>query len=116
MSQATALLKELGEISGETVFIDGTKIEANANTYTFVWKKSVTKNMEKLAEKACAFVERCEKDFGIMVSYGTELSLRILKKMRKKLYAVKHEHNVEFVLAQTILVSMAHNINKLGIS
>ena len=31
-------LMELGEISGEEIFIDGTKIEANANKYTFVWK------------------------------------------------------------------------------
>ena len=37
-------LFELGEVSGETIFIDGTKIEANANKYTFVWKKAVTKN------------------------------------------------------------------------
>lgn len=25
----------------ETIFIDGTKIEANANKYTFVWRKSI---------------------------------------------------------------------------
>lgn len=32
------LLYDLGEISGETIFIDGTKIEATANKYTFVRK------------------------------------------------------------------------------
>ena len=26
------------------VFIDGTKIEANANKYTFVWKKAIQKD------------------------------------------------------------------------
>ena len=35
--------QELGEISGETIFIDGTKIEACANKYTFVWKKQSQK-------------------------------------------------------------------------
>lgn len=35
---ADQLLKK-GEISGENIFIDGTKIEANANRYTFVWKR-----------------------------------------------------------------------------
>lgn len=30
----------IGEISGENLFIDGTKLEANANRYSFVWKKS----------------------------------------------------------------------------
>ena len=36
-------LSRAGELSKETVFIDGTKLEACANKYTFVWKKSVGK-------------------------------------------------------------------------
>ena len=40
-----------GEISGKNIFIDGTKIEANANRYSFVWKKAVSKNEEKLRAK-----------------------------------------------------------------
>ncbi len=32
----------------QTVFIDGTKLEACANKYTFVWKKSVGKWEEKM--------------------------------------------------------------------
>lgn len=44
-------LYELGEISFKNVFIDGTKVEANANRYTFVWKKSVEYNMKKLSDK-----------------------------------------------------------------
>ena len=35
----TGLFHMLGEISGKTVFIDGTKIESVANKYTFVWEK-----------------------------------------------------------------------------
>lgn len=30
-------------IDNEAIFIDGTKIEANANKFTFVWKKSIKK-------------------------------------------------------------------------
>ena len=44
-------LHELGEISFRNIFIDGTKIEANANRYTFVWAKSVEKNLQKLNAK-----------------------------------------------------------------
>lgn len=36
-------LEKNGELSKEIVFIDGTKLEACANKYTFVWKKSVGK-------------------------------------------------------------------------
>jgi len=43
MADMTTLLYELGEISGKSIFIDGTKIESCANKYTFVWKKSATK-------------------------------------------------------------------------
>jgi transposase len=46
--QIVNLLHELKEIEYENVFIDGTKIEANANRYTFVWKKAVMKNEEKM--------------------------------------------------------------------
>ena len=44
-------LKESGELSKETVFIDGTKLEACANKYMFVWKKSVGKWEAKMYER-----------------------------------------------------------------
>ncbi len=36
LAEVSNILFNLGEISGETIFIDGTKIEACANKYTFV--------------------------------------------------------------------------------
>lgn len=41
--QMVKRLEKNGELSKEIVFIDGTKLEACANKYTFVWKKSVGK-------------------------------------------------------------------------
>lgn len=38
-------------ITMENYFLDGTKIEANANKYSFVWKKSTLRFEEKLKEK-----------------------------------------------------------------
>ena len=49
--QMVRRLVAMGEISKETVFIDGTKLEACANKYTFVWKKSVGKWEEKMFSK-----------------------------------------------------------------
>ncbi|WP_269139723.1 transposase, partial [Streptococcus cristatus] len=37
-------------ISLDCLFIDGTKIEANANKYSFVWKKATDKFQTKLQE------------------------------------------------------------------
>lgn len=36
--QMAKRLEKAGELSKETVFIAGTKLEASANKYTFVWK------------------------------------------------------------------------------
>lgn len=44
---------EQGEIDLKSIYIDGTKIEANANRYTFVWKKSILKYQERLLENIC---------------------------------------------------------------
>lgn len=41
-------------ITMEQYFLDGTKIEANANKYSFVWKKSTLRSEEKLKEKVQA--------------------------------------------------------------
>ena len=35
LAEVSNIFFDLGEISGETIFIDGTKIEVNANKYTF---------------------------------------------------------------------------------
>ncbi len=39
-------------IEEEAIFIDGTKIEANANKFTFVWRKSVEKYSSSLIKKS----------------------------------------------------------------
>ncbi|MBZ2176070.1 transposase [Schnuerera sp. xch1] len=51
LDQLVSLLIEQKEIDLKSIYIDGTKIEANANRYTFVWKKSILKYQEKLIQK-----------------------------------------------------------------
>jgi len=45
------LMVEMGYVSLDTQYIDGTKIEAASNKYTFVWRKSVENYKEKLEKK-----------------------------------------------------------------
>ena len=59
--QFVEILYELGEVSLENMFQDGTKIEANANRYTFVWKKAVERYSARLPEKARAIGTEMEK-------------------------------------------------------
>ncbi len=45
-------LVEEKQIEEEAIFIDGTKLEANANQYTFVWRKSVERYRAGLMERS----------------------------------------------------------------
>ncbi|MEC0334157.1 hypothetical protein LMZ02_27300 [Paenibacillus macerans] len=60
----TAVLQFLAEenyVQLEYYFVDGTKIEANANRYTFVWGKAVVKYKAKLQEKVQALFTAIEE-------------------------------------------------------
>ena len=50
-AEVVKLLVEMGYVSLDVQYIDGTKIEAKSNKYTFVWRGSVEKHKEKLEAK-----------------------------------------------------------------
>jgi transposase len=56
-SQMVLMMVDLELVSLEKQFVDGTKIEANAHKYSFVWKKSVEKNKERLQTKIDAVLQ-----------------------------------------------------------
>ena len=49
--QLVQVLHDCGEIAFENAFIDGNKIEATANRYSFVWKKAVLQVDAAMYEK-----------------------------------------------------------------
>ena len=49
--QYVKLLEKQGETDYETVFVDGTKIESCAGRYTFCWRGSTEKHLEKVKAK-----------------------------------------------------------------
>ena len=97
LAEVSKLLYSLGEISGKSIFIDGTKIESVANKYTFVWKKAVTKNQAKLFDKILVLVEECENLYGFRIVYNEKVSLHTLKRLRKKLCRIRQEEGITFV-------------------
>ena len=48
-SQVVQLLTNSGHVALKEINVDGTKIEANANRYTFVWGNAIKSNKEKMA-------------------------------------------------------------------
>ena len=78
--------KEL--IEEEAIFIDGTKIEANANKFTFVWRKSVERYSDQLIEKSDQlYDELLKKEIipAIEREHEEELSVEELEEVVEKL-------------------------------
>lgn len=88
-SQLVKHLASLNEIALKNLFVDGTKIEANANRYSFVWKKTVEKNGAKLEEKINILLE------GLSAKY--KQSFATIYEAEKYLAKQKEKFNVEFV-------------------
>ncbi len=72
-AQLVTMLHEVGEIKYEHLFVDGTKIEANANKYSFVWKKSTNKYEARLDEKAAKLQSELCSRYGVMANGLDEL-------------------------------------------
>ena len=49
--QVVELLVEEGLVNIKTIYTDGTKLEANANRYTFVWGKAIKTHKERIAKQ-----------------------------------------------------------------
>ena len=83
--QMVEMLEEAGEIDLRTVYIDGTKIEACANRYTFVWKKSLEKRLSKLAEKMKEAWEKLAERNGLHGTCPEKIQTHHVKKLLKRL-------------------------------
>ena len=97
LEQFVGMLVEWGFVSLATVFIDGTKIEANANRYGFVWKKSVEKNLKKMRTQITEKLPGLLQSTGINWHIPEEIELHHLKKLRKKLYAQAEKERLVWV-------------------
>ncbi len=89
--QFIGFLIESKEIEVAHLFIDGTKIEANANRYSFVWEKSISKYEAKLHEKVPTLFTQLDKQLGFSCLFSEEdvlgsleLALHLLSKERER--------------------------------
>ncbi|MCR3761934.1 IS1182 family transposase [Clostridium felsineum] len=94
--QVNYLAKEK-ELLFENVFIDGTKIEANANRYTFVWKKAIYKNEGKMFDKIIALVKNINLERLMEFTIERETLIDDINKILQWLLFEKEKRNIEFV-------------------
>lgn len=84
---------EKEQVDLEHTYIDGTKIEANANRYTWVWKKSCIKNRDKVFEKVSELIDRMNAEalgyLGVILEkrevYAVDYVEELLKQYREVL-------------------------------
>ena len=95
--QLVRLLAAMGELSKETVFIDGTKLEACANKYTFVWKKSVSKWEEKMFPKIEMLINLLNREYMKDFSITKENRTQELQQIFDFIDNYCKENRVEFV-------------------
>ena len=71
-TQVVEMLVEGKFVSLDVQYIDGTKIEAAANKYTFVWKKATKTNQEKLDRKVKAVLAEAERELNMELGVEPE--------------------------------------------
>ena len=90
------------DIDISTLYIDGSKFEANANKMTFVWKKATIKYRKKCWMKAMEEIASLNKTLnkeGIELRYSTlkEISLDYLMEICEKIEELMKLRKIEFV-------------------
>lgn len=72
----------------EHAYIDGTKIEANANKYSWVWKKSCIKNRDKTFEKVSEIIDIINVEdlelMNIKIEKSNEYTIEYLEQILEK--------------------------------
>jgi len=82
--QFVKLLQDRHEIEFDNLFVDGTKIEANANRYSFVWRKTIEQYAAKLKEKLTEAIETIRNRHGLTLA-DCECPANMLTKLKTQM-------------------------------
>ena len=96
LSQMSRILHELDQLTTSEVFIDGTKIEASANKYTFVWKKAVSKHQARFLRKTALLVGDIIRRHDLKPLWQKQVRKKHVKKLLKMLKTLAQEQGLEF--------------------
>lgn len=89
-------LIDVNNINLNELYIDGTKVEANANKYTFVWKKTAIKTRDKrLKDTAVVFKELIES-YGMDIDYE-DITVELIDSVISQIILKLHKDNIELI-------------------
>jgi len=96
-AQFIQYLITIDEVKLDHVFIDGTKLESFANKYTFVWKKSTSKNDKKMMMKIESSIVTLNKTYGFNFKYTEHNQAALLDDILTELCLLKETKGIVFV-------------------
>ena len=100
---------ETEHVDLQHLYIDGSKFEANANKYSWVWKKATEKSRYRLFGKITTLFEEINEELSC-----TGMKLCICSGIMKndRWYKRIVRRGIESVLLEVFLVSIGHNLYK----
>lgn len=116
--QLIMVLHNQGEIPFKNIFVDGTKIEANANRYSFVWKSAIEKFSGKLSIKSGNKLNEIKQRYSLNKDLNTVQTLKVLHTLAE-LYGItfiagKGKHKTQLQKDIELLTENSEKENKYG--
>lgn len=82
-------------IDHDTVYIDGTKLEANANKFTFIWKKTAIKTRDKTFVRLNELVDKL--DTRINAAKKDEWSIKEIENITNQILQIAEQEGISFI-------------------
>lgn len=115
-ADVNAYIFEKDYVDLDHTYIDGTKIEANANKYTWVWKKSCIKNRDKMFVKISELIDSMNVEvlnlFGLKFDTREEYAIEYLETMLDKYESITGVVSLKRLLNQSFLKSWSSKMIK----
>ncbi|WP_366921420.1 transposase [uncultured Dysgonomonas sp.] len=107
--QVVEMLVELGYVSLEVQYIDGTKLESVANKYTFVWKKSIEYYKTNLQAKIACVLRQIEEGIASDNSSGDEVPFTINSaELKERICLINRENKSKSALRELKTLEEKH--------
>ena len=88
-SEVIQLLADMGLVTLDTYFLDGTKVEANANRFTFVWAKSTKRYKDQLRARVHAHLaaidEMCDEEEALAPDEPSEIDSEAIAEAARRI-------------------------------
>ena len=115
-ANVNAYIFEKDHVDLDHTYIDGTKIEANANKYTWVWKKSCIKNRDKMFVKISELIDSMNVEvlnlFSFKFDTREEYTIEYLETMLDKYESITGVVSLKRLLNQSNLKSWSSKMIK----